>query len=216
MNYLTIVNNVLRRLREDQVTSVSQTIYASLIGDLVNDAKTSVEHAWDWSSLRDSKTITTVAGTNEYTLTGAGEDFKFLYLLDTTSKKSISYQAKEWIDNQNNNQSSPLQGVPEYFSYTTTDSNGDMKIILYPTPDNVYTLSFKGVFRQALLSSNTDVIKVPWMPVMHLALAFATRERGETGGPTVLEYFAIADKYLSDAIALDAEKHPEEMIFKVV
>ena len=36
---------------------------------------------------------------------------------------------------------------------------------------------------------------------------------GETGGTSTPEYFAIADKYLSDAIALDAQKHPEETIF---
>lgn len=215
MNYLTLVNNVLRRMREDQVDSVSETTYSSLIGDLVNDAKTSNEHAWDWSALRDSKTVTTIAGTNEYTLTGAGEDFKFLYFLDATNKSNIIYQSKEWIDVQNN-VDTPLQGRPNYFSYTTTDSNGDMKVILYPTPDATYTLSFKGVFRQALLSGNTDVIKIPWIPVMHLALAFAVRERGETGGPNAAEYFAIADKYLSDAISLDAEKHPEEMIYRTV
>ena len=39
------------------------------------------------------------------------------------------------------------------------------------------------------------------------------RERGETGGTSTAEYFAIADKHLSDAIALDAQKHPEETIF---
>ena len=215
MNYLTLVNNVLRRMREDQVDSVSETSYSSLIGDLVNDAKTSTEHAWDWSALRDSKTVTTVAGTNQYTLTGSGDDFKFLYFLDTTNKNNLVYQSKEWIDVQNNTDT-PLQGKPIYFSYTTTDANGDMKVILYPTPDAVYTLSFKGVFRQALLSGNTDVIKIPWTPVMHLALAFAVRERGETGGVNAAEYFAIADKYLSDAISLDAEKHPEEMIYRTV
>ncbi len=215
MNYLTLVNNVLRRLREDSVISVTSTAYSTLIGDLVNDAKTSTEHAWDWSALRDSKTVTTVAGTNEYTLTGSGDDFKFLYFLDTTNKNNIVYQSKEWIDVQNN-VSTPLQGKPIYFSYTTTDSNGDMKVILYPTPDAAYTLSFKGVFRQALLSGNDDVIKIPWIPVMHLALAFAVRERGETGGPTAAEYFAIADKYLSESISLDAEKHPEEMIYRTV
>ena len=215
MNYVTLVNNVLRRLREDSVVSVTSTTYSTLIGDLVNDAKNIVEHSWDWSALRDSKTVTTIAGTNEYTLTGAGEDIKFFYFLDTTNKNNIVYQSKEWIDVQNN-VDTPLQGRPNYFSYTTTDSNGDMKVILYPTPDAVYTLSFKGVFRQPLLSGNTDVIKIPWIPVMHLALAFAVRERGETGGTNAAEYFSLADKYLSDAIALDAEKHPEEMIYRTV
>jgi len=215
MNYVTLVNNVLRRLREDTVTSVTSNSYSLLIGDIVNDAKNIVEHSWDWSALRDSKTVTTVAGTNEYTLTGAGEDFKFFYFLDTTNKNNIVYQSKEWIDVQNN-VDTPLQGIPNYFSYTTTDSNGDMKVILYPTPDNIYTLSFKGVFRQPILSENTDVIKIPWIPVMHTAVALAVRERGETGGTNAAEYFSLADKYLSDAIALDAEKHPEEMIYRTV
>jgi hypothetical protein len=36
------------------------------------------------------------------------------------------------------------------------------------------------------------------------------RERGETGGTTAAEYFGVAQQYLSDAIALDAQKHPYE------
>ena len=54
MNYLTLVNNVLRRLREDSVLSVTETTYSTLIGDILNDAKNIVEHSWDWSALRDS------------------------------------------------------------------------------------------------------------------------------------------------------------------
>jgi hypothetical protein len=52
--------------------------------------------------------------------------------------------------------------------------------------------------------------------VIHLAVALLARERGETGGTSVAEYFSIADKYLSDAIAIDAAKHPEEMIFRTI
>jgi len=51
---------------------------------------------------------------------------------------------------------------------------------------------------------------IPAMPVIHLAVALAARERGETGGTSTPEYFAMADAYLSDAIALDAQKHPYE------
>ena len=45
-----------------------------------------------------------------------------------------------------------------------------------------------------------------------MAVALLARER-ETGGTSTPEYFAIADRYLSDAIAMDAQKHPEETIF---
>ena len=36
--YLQLVNNVLIRLREQEVSSVGDTVYSSLIGVLVNDA----------------------------------------------------------------------------------------------------------------------------------------------------------------------------------
>jgi len=45
MTYLNIVNNVLRRMREEEVTSVSSTTYSKMVGDFVNDAKRMVEDA---------------------------------------------------------------------------------------------------------------------------------------------------------------------------
>ena len=63
------------------------------------------------------------------------------------------------------------------------------------------------------MSADTDTLKIPAMPVVHLAVALASRERGETGGTATQEYFAMANKYLSDAIAQDAGRHPEETIF---
>ena len=71
------------------------------------------------------------------------------------------------------------------------------------------------VRRQAELTNDSDDLLVPSKPVIHLAVALLARERGETGGTSTAEYFAIADKYLSDAIAIDAAKHPEEMIFRL-
>jgi hypothetical protein len=52
MNYLNAINRVLRRLREDEVSSVTSTAYAKLVGDYVNDAVRLVEDSWDWSVLR--------------------------------------------------------------------------------------------------------------------------------------------------------------------
>ena len=39
MTYLNLVNNVLRRLREEEVSSVQDSTYAKMVGDFVNDAK---------------------------------------------------------------------------------------------------------------------------------------------------------------------------------
>ena len=66
------------------------------------------------------------------------------------------------------------------------------------------------------MSSDTDTVTIPYLPIVHQAIALLARERGETGGTTSAEYFAIANKYLSDAIAYDAYQHPEEFIYNVV
>ena len=53
--YLDLVNDVLVRLREAQVASVSQNTYSALIGKLVNDAKREVEDSWNWDTLRKTR-----------------------------------------------------------------------------------------------------------------------------------------------------------------
>ena len=50
MTYLNLVNNVLRRLREDEVTTVAANTYSKMASDFINDAKELVETAWDWSA----------------------------------------------------------------------------------------------------------------------------------------------------------------------
>jgi hypothetical protein len=73
---LTLVNNVLERLREDTVTSVSDNVYSKLIARFINDAKADLEdinYEWsvyvteiDFTILADSSTTTyTATGTNE-------------------------------------------------------------------------------------------------------------------------------------------------------
>jgi hypothetical protein len=85
MTYLNLVNNVLRRLRETEVSSVQTTAYSKLIGDIVNDAKDLVENSWDWSALRTTLTITTTADVFNYALTGSQNSIKELNVLNYTS-----------------------------------------------------------------------------------------------------------------------------------
>ena len=64
--YLDAVNNVLRRLREPTVTSVTDTDYSAMIGVFVNDAKRDIEDAHDWNALSDTLTATTTADIFNY------------------------------------------------------------------------------------------------------------------------------------------------------
>ena len=212
MTYKDLVNGVLRRLRETTVGTVSSNTYSALIGDLVNDAKDLVEGAWDWSSLRTTLAINTSNGVYNYALTGSQNKIKELSVLNDTSDIVMEYRPSTWIDEQYFLQS-PLSGAPKYYTYNGVNAGGDNLIDVYPKPDGVYAIKFKCVLPNDALSADTDKLVIPSSPVLHLAVAFASRERGETGGTSTAEYFQMANKYLSDAIAVDAARHPEETIF---
>ena len=212
MTYLNLVNNVLRRLREDEVSSVTDNTYSKMVGDFVNDAKKIVESAWDWSALRTTLTITTTADIFNYVLTGSQNKIKALDVINDTSNIFMQYNTQHWFNDKYLNQD-PVSGAPEYYTYNGVDSSGDTQIDIYPKPDGVYTLRFNCILRNDDLSADTDTLAIPSQPVIHMAIALLARERGETGGTSAPEYFGIADKYLSDAIALDAQKHPEETIW---
>ena len=212
MTYLNLVNSVLRRLRENEVSTVSFDTYSKLIGDIVNDAKDLVESAWDWSALRTTLAINTVADTSNYSLTGSADKVKELNVINDTSNLVMQYQTNNWFDEQYYI-NTPATGAPNYYTYGGVDTNGDQTIDVYPKPDAVYALRVDVVKRNAVLSADTDTLDVPEIPVIQLAVALATRERGETGGTSTAEYFQIANRYLGDAIAHDAGRHPEELIF---
>ena len=212
MTYLNLVNNVLRRLREDTVSTVTNDTYSTMVGDFVKDAKQLVENAWDWSNLRSTLTLTTAADDYTYSLTGYQDQGKILNMINDTSNIVMEYRPQTWFDDKffiN----TPASGSPEYYTFSGLDASGDAQIDVYPKPDGVYSIKVKSVIRNVALSSDSDTLAIPSQPVIHLAVALLARERGETGGTSAQEYFAIADTYLSDAIALDAQKHPEETIF---
>ena len=214
MTYLDLVNNVLRRLREDEVTTVSSNTYSKMSGDFVNDAKKLVEAAWDWSALRTTLTVTTSADVFNYVLTGSQNKVKVLNALNDTSNATLQYQTQVYFDDKYL-LNTPASGSPVDYTFNGVDSNGDTQVDVYPKPDGVYTLRFNCTLRNDDLTADTDNMLIPAQPVIHTAIALLAREHGETGGTSAPEYFGIADRYLSDAIALDAQKHPEETIFYV-
>ncbi len=212
--YLSIVNSVLRRLREEEVTDVTQTTYAKMVGDFVNDAKRSVEDSHDWSTLRTTIVVPTVADTTEYSLTNAGERVKIYSVINDTSNFFMRYESPNWFNNAYYI-SGEVTGTPDSYTFSGVDSSDDTKVRVYPKPDGVYSLRFDLIAREAELSVSSDTTVLPKNAIVHAAIALLARERGETGGTTAQDYFLIADKHLSDAIALDAYKNPEEFIYTV-
>ena len=212
MTYLEIVNEVLRRLRETTVTTYNQTTYSTMVGDFVNDAKNQVEQAWDWSCDRSILTVPTVASTQDYTLTGFGQDGKILSSYNDTQNSPLHPKSQAWMDHQNYTANS-TSGSPCWYCFRGEDASQDAKIQVWPIPDGVYSLKFNCSIPQGELSNGETTIKIPWRPVVLLAVAMLAEEKGETGGASSARYFEMADKALADAIAYDAQRHPAEAIW---
>jgi hypothetical protein len=215
MTYIDIVNNILRRLRERTVSTVNESSYSSLIGILINDAKQEVEQAWSWSALRTTLTVTTSNGVFNYELNGTQNNFTVLDVVNDTGNWFLSYKTAHEFNNLFLNQD-PARGQPRYYSFNGVSNDGDTLVDLYPIPDNTYAIRFNVVTRTDDLADNADVLLIPAQPVIMLAYAKAVEERGEDGGASAAMAFGNAQRTLSDAIALDAVKHPEEVVWYTV
>jgi hypothetical protein len=198
MTYLEIVNKVLRRLRENEVSSVQETPYSKLIGDLVNVVKREVEDAWDWSALRTTLTATTSTGLFNYVLNGSTTRIRVLEAINDTSNWFLQQRSTRWFDQQfllANTQS----GAPQYYNFNGVSSNGDSQMDFFPIPDGVYALRINCVIPQPELTADADVILIPAAVVIEGALARAISERGDDGGYVEQEqrYRYIAADYIS-------------------
>lgn len=207
--YLELVNDVLVRLRENEVTSVQDTAYSKLIGKFVNDAKRICEDAYTWNALSDTLTADTGADIFNYVLVGSGQRFRVLDVLDDTSNAVLELQTTAQMNKLFLLQTAQ-KGAPKYYNFNGTDANGDTQVDLYPIPDGVYNLRFNIIKPQVPLSANSDTLLIPSEPVIFLAYARAIAERGEDGGITSTDAYQMAGRSLSDAIALESGRYLEE------
>ena len=130
MTYLELINDVLIRLREPTVATNNQTTYSTLIGKFVNDAKRQIEDAYAWNVLGTTITLTTSSGTYSYSLTGSGQKFQVLDVLNTTSNirmKNIDFATM----NRYQNFSTPVEAIPAYYAFDGVDGSYDTKVTLY-------------------------------------------------------------------------------------
>lgn len=213
--YLQLVNNVLVRLRENEVSAVADTPYSSLIGVFVNDAKREIEDAHTWNALNQTIVIPTVAGTRNYTLTGSGLRFKTNQVLNDTEDVPMTQAPSNWIDRQYY-LATVQSAAPIYYCYAGVTAGGDTQVDVWPQPDTVYNLRFDLNVPQVDLSANSDVISVPYHLVQMLAYAKAIAERGEDGGISFGEAYQQFRLALADAIALERNRYEEDISWESV
>jgi hypothetical protein len=212
MTYLELVNDVLVRLREPTVSTVVQTAYSTLIGKFVNDAKRQIEDAFAWNVLGQTITVTTASSTASYALTGAGQKFQVMDAINVTS--NVGMMNISFVDMNRKQNFLPLvNAIPTEFTFDGVDGSGDTKVSLFPIPDGVYSIKFALTVPQATLSADGTSVLVPDVLVAQNAYARALVERGEDGGLSSSEAYLLYKSMLSDHIALEGTRYPENQEF---
>jgi len=215
MTYLELVNDVLVRLREPTVTTVVLNSYSTLIGKFVNDAKRQIEDAFSWNVLGQTITVTTAASTASYALTGAGQKFQVMDVINTTSNVGLTNIS--FVDMNRKLNFTPLvYSLPYEFAFDGVNASYDTKVNLFPIPDGVYTIKFALTVPQATLASDSTVVLVPDVLVAQNAYSRALIERGEDGGFSSSEAYQLYKSMLSDYIALEGTRYPENQEFVAV
>ena len=215
MTFLELVNDVLIRMREPTVTTVALNSYSTLIGKFVNDAKRQVEDSFSWNALGQTITVTTAASTSSYSLTGAGQKFQVMDVINTTS--NVGLINISFVDMNRKLNFTPLvNSIPTEFAFDGVDGSYNTKVNLYPIPDGVYTIKFALTVPQATLASDATVVLVPDVLVVQNAYARALVERGEDGGLSSSEAYQLYKSMLSDYIALEGTRYPENQEFVAV
>jgi hypothetical protein len=206
--YLELVNTVLVAMREAPVSDVTQSNYTRLVGELINDAKEQVEDAHSWAAQLQTFNIGIIAYEGKYSLTGYGQrgiidsvvSLKNNNYLSLTTRRRIQEQA---IQN-------PAYGDISEYANVGVDPVGNSIIQVAPMPSDNSMMTITGWFAQSALKDNADILRIPHRCVTSLAIALAVRERGEVTGQVAAEYFEIAKRSLSDAIAYDAARNEDE------
>jgi hypothetical protein len=212
--YLELVNDILVRLREPEVSTVQENTLSKLIGKLVNDSKRQVEDAYNWNSLTKTLIIETLANTYGYVLNDSGLMFKVLDVQDITHKIPLvnlpTTKMSQYL------LSNPATGNPLYYNFNGVDTNGDTKVDFYPTPPAGVTVYFNLFVPQDDLTTDSDTLLTPKTPVILGAFARALVERGEDGGLNSSEAYALYRAALADAIAVESSRFIEEETWEAV
>jgi hypothetical protein len=215
--YLDLVNDVLVRMREPQVTTVSENTVSALVGKYINDAKRQVSDAYDWDAFNTPITVNTIANTTgPYSITGAGVRYKTMDVINTTSFYELSPLSHANYDSFYYTTPTPTKGLPMYYSIKGVDTNGDIKVNFWPVPDAVYAIRFSLIVPEADFTTDSSTTLLAKEPIVLGAFARALVERGEDGGLSSSEAYALYKSCMSDLIALELARSPENDTFEAV
>lgn len=212
--YLSLVNDVLIRMREPAVTSITENTVSQLVAKFVNDAKRELADAYDWDAFNTPVIVTTVGGQYDgYSITGAGTRFKIIDVINVSKFTPMSPMDHETLDTLYYTTTNPQRTTPINYTFGGVDSNGDAQVKFWPIPDSVQNIRFSLIVPENDMVADTDTTKLAKEPIVLGALARALIERGEDGGTASSEVYAMAKKSMADLIALELARSPENDTF---
>jgi hypothetical protein len=224
---LTIVNNVLRELREDTVTSVADTDYSVLVATFVNRALEWAQDAYDeWSVYitevddtwpADGSTVTIdVTETNDKSVLMRDVDADWLpAVYDITTGELgqvIDYPHQDVLKARALNTSGLTDTDPRVFSITTdSDGRGFTMNIPYAVTSGATARNWRAYWyipQAKLAIDGTDDatgITLPARPLELFAIYLALNERGEEMGQPGGLAMTAATNALGGAIERDPQ-----------
>lgn len=210
--YLDLVNAVMRRLREDEVTTVSANDYSKLITDFVKEAVQEVESASEWNALRQSILVTTTSGVYAYTLTGTGTEYAIHYAhVDGDDYDLVKAPSSNWMTHQYLSDST--NSNPLWYDINGVDSNGDPIVNVFPIPDAAYNIYFAMKIRTTDDPVDTTPVYLPERPIILRAYQFALEERGDSGSDSLALIESRYQRALADAVGYDRLLNEDESIW---
>lgn len=226
MTYLQLVNKVLKKLRETQVSGIS-TEYSYLIGEYINEAKMEIEDAAKWKALRTEITFNTVIGQGGYNVgqggVGSNATNERSYLLKDVRQRPLCFnlqinaQYQLWDigrEDYRRMANMPNGEQPGQPSFICTDRTNDGLIVrLWPYPDAVYPFKVVFIVPQGELEDDNDELTIPARPVWLLAASYAEAERTGGQGTSLQILQQQAQTAFINAVSFDTE--PEEIDFIV-
>ena len=202
-------------MREPTVETVSQNTVSALVGKYVNDAKRQVADAYDWDAFNTAITVSTTANnTGPYSLTGAGVRYKTMDVINTTAYNQLSPLSHERYDAFYYTIPNPTRGLPLYYTIRGVDTSGDIKVVFWPVPDAVYNIRFSLIIPESDFTTDSSTTLLAKEPIVLGAFARALVERGEDGGLSSSEAYALYKSSLADLISLELARSPENDTFE--
>lgn len=226
MNFLSMINDVLVRLREPKIAVIGETEYSEMIGSFLNDAKRRVESAYNWMALSTTATVTTQVGVTEYILDDVGTRFKIISVYNESKQYEVTALPIKELT-QLLRAPTPLTGAVSNYGFNGVAASGisgtalqraalDPVVTIFPVPSTPETIHFDLYAPTDALTQDIDTPLVPSHLLVDYAYAKAIAERGEDGAISASEAAAMWQLDLADEIAIEASHFADQLIWTVV